>query len=166
MKIFCSDPFTISYQQPYSKVFFGGFFWNFCLRKFLLLFFAEFKLLMFHNNIVKISEKLNKRNLVKICLKVTYPTDSCISCLHFYCGRKLKCLMFQKSMTRIKAFLHSMANGFALNHDKSLQIYLFCVKHQAKNNFLKDVESTVSISTHYLLNILILKFEICRSTTS
>ena len=34
-----------------------------------------------------------------------------------------------------------MTNGFALNHDKNLQIY-FCVK--AKNDFLKDVESTDS----------------------
>ena len=39
-----------------------------------------------------------------------------------------------------------MTNGFALNHDKSLQIY-FCVKHQAKNDFLKYVESTVGIRT-------------------
>ena len=36
-----------------------------------------------------------------------------------------------------------MANGFALNHDKNLQIYFVCVKRQAKNDFLKDVESTV-----------------------
>ena len=36
-----------------------------------------------------------------------------------------------------------MTNGFALNHDKSLQINFICVKHQAKNDFLKDVESTV-----------------------
>ena len=34
-------------------------------------------------------------------------------------------------------------HGFALNHDKSLQIYFFCIKRQAKNDFLKDVESTV-----------------------
>ena len=44
------------------------FFFHFYLRKYFLLFFVEFKLLMFHNNIVKISEKLNKRNLLKICL--------------------------------------------------------------------------------------------------
>ena len=37
-----------------------------------------------------------------------------------------------------------MTNGFGLNHDKSLQIYFFCVKGQAKNDFLKDVKSTVS----------------------
>ena len=40
-----------------------------------------------------------------------------------------------------------MTNGFALNHDKSLQITFICVKHQAKKkkHFLKDVESTVVI---------------------
>ena len=36
-----------------------------------------------------------------------------------------------------------MTNGFALNHDKSLQIYFFCLKRRANNYFLKDVESTV-----------------------
>ena len=67
-------------------------------KKIFLIFFAEFILLMFHNNVVKISTKLNKRNL---------------------------------------------ENGFALNHDKSLQIY-FRVKRQAKNDFLKDGKSTVN----------------------
>ena len=36
-----------------------------------------------------------------------------------------------------------MTNGFALNQDKRLQIYFYCVKRQAKNDFLKDVESAV-----------------------
>ena len=36
-----------------------------------------------------------------------------------------------------------MTDGFALNHNKSLQIYFFCIKRQAKNDFLKDVESIV-----------------------
>ena len=36
-----------------------------------------------------------------------------------------------------------MTNGFALNHNKSLQIYFFRIKRQAKNDFLKDVESIV-----------------------
>ena len=36
-----------------------------------------------------------------------------------------------------------MTNGFALNQDISLQMYFFCVKHQAKNDFLKDAESTI-----------------------
>ena len=60
-----------------------------------MLFFAEFELLMFRNNIVKISEKLNKRNLLKICLQVTYPTDFCIICIHFYYGKKWKYLIFK-----------------------------------------------------------------------
>ena len=40
-------------------------------------------------------------------------------------------------------------NGFALNHDKILQIYFCCVKRQAKNDFLKDVESTVGPGFEY-----------------
>ena len=35
-----------------------------------LFFIAEFELLMFHNITVKIFEKLNKRNLLKICPQV------------------------------------------------------------------------------------------------
>ena len=57
-----------------------------------LLFFAEFELLMFHNNIVKLSERVNRQNLLKICQKIcqkfTYLTDLCIICIHFYCGEK------------------------------------------------------------------------------
>ena len=41
-----------------------------------------------------------------------------------------------------------MSNGFAFNHDKSLQTYIFCVKRQANNDFLKDVESTVGTDVH------------------
>ena len=37
-----------------------------------------------------------------------------------------------------------MTNGFAVNCDKSLQIYYFSsVKRQAKNDSVKDVEGTV-----------------------
>ena len=50
------------------------FFFFLLLLLLLLFFFAEFEALMFHNNIVKISEKLNKRNLLKVCPQVTYPT--------------------------------------------------------------------------------------------
>ena len=57
----------------------------------------------------------------------------------------MKILDFLKPMTRIKVFVHRVTtNGFALNHDKSLQIYFFCVKRLAKNGFLKDVESAVA----------------------
>ena len=43
-----------------------------------------------------------------------------------------------------------MTNGYALNHDKKLQIYFFCVKRQAKNDFLKAVESTVVFFCIYI----------------
>ena len=52
-----------------------------------------------------------------------------------------------------------MTNGFALNHDKSLQIYLFCVKRQARNDFLKDVERTASTWTPQFLKIFVIKFK-------
>ena len=45
-----------------------------------------------------------------------------------------------------------MTNGFALNHDKSFQIYFFCVKCQTQKDFLKDVESTVGITKTCLYN--------------
>ena len=67
---------------------------NFCLRNVYLVFFAEFELLMFHNNIMNISERLNERDLLKICLQVTYPIDFCIICIHFYYGKKRKYLIF------------------------------------------------------------------------
>ena len=61
---------------------------------------------MFHINIVKISKKKNdKRNLLKICLQVTYPTDFCISCIHFYYGKNENNLFrFEKFKTRIKHY--------------------------------------------------------------
>ena len=37
-------------------------------------------------------------------------------------------------------------NGFALTQEKSLQIYFFCVKHQAKHDFLKYIKSRVVYS--------------------
>ena len=77
----------------YSKVIFW-IFWIFRLRKYFLLSYVEFKLLMFHNNIVKILEILNKRNLLKTCLQVIYPIGFCIICIHFYYGKKWKYLIF------------------------------------------------------------------------
>ena len=93
----------------YSEVFFFFFFCSFCsfcLRKYFLLFFAEFKYLMFHNNIVKISETLNKRNLLKTCLQsyLPYPTNLCIICFKFYYGKSENIWFFKNPMTRIKLF--------------------------------------------------------------
>ena len=50
---------------------------------------------MFHNSIAKISEKLNKRSLLKICLQVIYFTIFCIICTQFYYGKKWKYLIIQ-----------------------------------------------------------------------
>ena len=53
---------------------------------------------MFHNSIVKISEKkMKKGNLFKICLQITYPTDFCIIYIHFYYGKKLNYLILLKT---------------------------------------------------------------------
>ena len=65
------------------------------------------------------------------------------------------CFFFLKAIDWNKTFCKKvvMTNSFALNHDKSLKIYLFCVKRQAKNDFLKDVKSTVAniLADQYLL---------------
>ena len=74
----------------YGKVIF----WNFCLSKYFLISFAEFELLMFHNNIVKISEKLNKQNLLQNCFQFIFPTNFCIIFIHFYYGKKGKYWIF------------------------------------------------------------------------
>ena len=101
--LFC---FSVLLSNIYSKIKFTAKNWSdlcnfyskvifcFCLRQYFLLFFAEFKFLMFHNNIVKIPEKLNKRSLLKICLQVTYPTDFCKIRIHFYYRKKWKYLIF------------------------------------------------------------------------
>ena len=45
-------------------------------------------------------------------------------------------------------------NGFALYHDKNLQIFFFCVKRQAKNDFLKDTESSVDALSYVVVDSL------------
>ena len=64
----------------YSKVILGIF-------VYFLFFFAELELVMFYNNIVKISEKLNKWNMLKIWLQVTYPTNFWIIGFIFTMGK-------------------------------------------------------------------------------
>ena len=53
----------------------------------LLLFFTDFELLVFHNNIVKLSEILKKWDLLKTCIQTTYRIDVCIICNRFYYGK-------------------------------------------------------------------------------
>ena len=61
--------------------------WNVCCFS-----STGFELLMFHNNIVKISEILTKWNLLKICLQSNYPINFCTILSHFH-NRK-KCCFF------------------------------------------------------------------------
>ena len=83
---------------------------------------------MFHNNIMNISETLNKRNLLKICLpEVTYPTDFCIICIHIYYGKRRKYFLF------FNQWLDSIWKKEKQNKKKN----------KKKNDFLKYVENTV-----------------------
>ena len=50
---------------------------------YFLLFFTNFKWLMFHNNTVQLSEILNKWNLLKTCIKTTHQIEFCIFCSRF-----------------------------------------------------------------------------------
>ena len=43
---------------------------------------------MLHNDIVKISEILNKWNMLKTCIQTTYPIDFRIFCGQVYYGKK------------------------------------------------------------------------------
>ena len=52
----------------YSKLDFLDFFF---IKKYLLLFFTDFKLLMFHNNTWKISEIFKEWYLLKTCVQTT-----------------------------------------------------------------------------------------------
>ena len=52
---------------------------------------------MFHKNNVKISEKLNKWNLLKIRFQVIYLAGFCIICIHFYYGEKVKIFDLSKT---------------------------------------------------------------------
>ena len=67
--MFCSQIFTLkSNIRPkigLTYVTVKDFLGFFVKENIFLLFFPSFELLMFHNNIVKFSEKLNKRNLLQ-----------------------------------------------------------------------------------------------------
>ena len=113
---FCSQIFTaklnlrpkigLTYGISIVKWYFGFFF----VSENILFFFAGFKFLMFHNNIVKISKKKKKKKKKKkrkkwtsgkICLQVTYPTDFCIICIRFYYG-KSENIWFKKKKKKKK----------------------------------------------------------------
>ena len=53
---------------------------------------------MIHNIIVKISETLNTKNLLKTYLQSTYPVDFCTICSHFQYG-KMKIFDLKRKQT-------------------------------------------------------------------
>ena len=88
----------------YSKMFFFFFFFFFYSLSFL------FSLLNFNydsivkDSIVKISECLNKRNLLKTCLQFTYPTNFCIISSHFMMENKSENIDYLKPVNKIMFF--------------------------------------------------------------
>ena len=86
---------------------------------------------MFHNNIVKISEKLNERSLLVENLLSNYLPYKFKHYLHsFLLRKKVKIFDFYlKPMATINFCACVLTtNGVALNNDKYLQIHCFCVK--------------------------------------
>ena len=77
----------------YSKVIF----WNFCVSKYFLPFFAEFELFMFHNNIVKISEKIERAELVENLPPSYLPYEFLHNFHSFFLWEKVKILDFLKT---------------------------------------------------------------------
>ena len=75
-----------------------------------------------------------QKNLFKIFLEFTYPTDLCTICILLTCGKKWKWLIFLNQWLELNLFCAKVVttNGFALNHDEGLQIYFFCLKRQTK----------------------------------
>ena len=91
---------------------------------------------MFHNNIMKTSEKIEQAELTEN-LPPSYLPYRFLHNLHSILPwEKVKIFYFLKTIDKNKFFRAWVikTNGFAFNHDKSLQIYFFCVKRQGKNN--------------------------------
>ena len=85
----------------YSKVIFG----RFVLENIFYFSLLNSNYWCFTTILWKFQKKLNKWNLLKICLQITYPTDFCIIWILFYYGKKW-IYFFKKPMTRIKLFVH------------------------------------------------------------
>ena len=88
---------------------------GFCfIRKYVLLFFMDFKLLLSHNTIVKISAISNKWNLLKHCSQTTDPIDLCIFAAIFTM-RKMEMIKFKNTtkittLNRRKHLVHTPAS--------------------------------------------------------
>ena len=169
LTISCQIPFVFYVSVFYSQIFtqrlklrpkvgltyaisiVKWFFWNFCLRKYFLLFFAEFELLTFYNNIVKISEKIEQVELGENLAPSYLPYRFLHDLASFLLWEKVKIFDFFKPITRIKLFvICSYDKWFCIKSWQKFANLLLLCKASSKNDFLKDIESTVIILLEYL----------------
>ena len=89
--------------------------------------------------------KIEQAELVENLLQNYLPYRFLHNLRLFLLWEKVKIFDILKTDDKKKIFGAQVVttNGFALNHNKILQIFFFCVKCQAKNDFPKDVEKTV-----------------------
>ena len=123
----------------YIKVIFWNIFWIFWIKTMRMFFFiAEFKLLMFHNNSFKISEKLNK----KIC------PHRFLHNLHtFYYGKNENIGIFKNHcLEKNVSCIGSYDKWFCI---KSWQVFanllLLCKAPSKKTTFWKMSKHTVDV---------------------
>ena len=94
--IYCKISFMVKNGSDLKQT---GFLEIFCQEIFFAFFFTDFKLLMFRNYTVKISEILNKWNSLKTCI------DFCLFCSHFLLSEtRKKTLDFYKTYDWNKTF--------------------------------------------------------------
>ena len=108
--------FRVLLSNIYPKIKFTAKTWSDLLwisikTEYILLFFVEFELLMFHNNIVKNSENWTSRTCGKSASKLPTLQISALFPFFSYYGKKWKYYITKKkkkkeAMTRIKLFVH------------------------------------------------------------
>ena len=121
------------------------FFWNFCLEKIFFTFLCWMWITDISQQFCENFGKIEQAELVENLPSSYLPYRFLHNSHSFLLWEKVKIFNFLKTNDYNKSFCAGVVttNGFALNNDKSLQIHFFCVKPQAKHDFLKDVESTV-----------------------
>ena len=101
----------------------------------------------------KYHEILNNENLLKICLKFTYPTNVCMFCSSSYYGKNEYIRFFKTNKYNKNVYVYILTtNGFTLNHIESLQVYFFCVKRQAKKKKKKKKKKR-SLRVFFLVTV-------------
>ena len=94
--IYSKIKFTIKYWSNlwnfYTKVFFG----EILSKKIFFTFLCWIGFIDVSQQFCENVKKIEQADFVEICLQVTYPTDFCIICIHFYYGKKRKYLIFFK----------------------------------------------------------------------